>query len=136
MRTKLFRYFEGDGGYDLSISDLMSALCCIFILVTISIVVSLKEKNSLADKYQELQQDLFLDLRDEMGADLEKWGATIDPDTLTIRFSSDDGFDARSPELKPGYKKVLQEFYNFGAPEQILYINKPHIGTDNLIVPF
>ena len=30
-------------------------------------------------------------------------------------------------------KKVLQEFYNFGAPEQILYINKPHIGTDNLI---
>lgn len=111
MRTKRFRYFEGDGGYDLSISDLMSALCCIFILVTISIVVSLKEKNSLADKYQELQQDLFLDLRDEMGADLEKWGATIDPDTLTIRFSSDDGFDARSPELKPGYKKVLQEFF-------------------------
>ena len=39
MRTKRFRYFEGDGGYDLSISDLMSALCCIFILVTISIVV-------------------------------------------------------------------------------------------------
>ena len=30
-------------------------------------------------------------------------------------------------------KKVLQEFYNFGAPEQILYINKPHIGTDNLV---
>lgn len=30
-------------------------------------------------------------------------------------------------------KKVLQEFHNFGAPEQILYINKPHIGTDNLI---
>lgn len=111
MRTKRFRYFEGEGGYDLSISDLMAALCCIFILVTISIVVSLKEKNSLADKYQELQQDLFLDLRNEMGADLEKWGATIDPDTLTIRFSSDDGFDARSPELKLGYKKVLQEFF-------------------------
>lgn len=29
--------------------------------------------------------------------------------------------------------KVLQEFYNFGAPEQILYLSKPHIGTDNLI---
>lgn len=111
MRTKRFRYFEGDGGYDLSISDLMSALCCIFILVTISIVASLKEKNSLADKYQELQQDLFLDLQEEMGTDLEKWGAMIDPDTLTIRFSSDDGFDARSPELKAGYKKVLHEFF-------------------------
>jgi hypothetical protein len=33
----------------------------------------------------------------------------------------------------PLCRKVLQEFYNFGAPEQILYINKPHIGTDNLI---
>ena len=33
----------------------------------------------------------------------------------------------------PLCKIVLQEFYNFGAPEQILYINKPHIGTDNLI---
>lgn len=33
----------------------------------------------------------------------------------------------------PLCRKVLQEFYNFGAPEQILYISKPHIGTDNLI---
>ena len=33
----------------------------------------------------------------------------------------------------PLCKKVLEEFYNFGAPKQILYINKPHIGTDNLI---
>ena len=33
----------------------------------------------------------------------------------------------------PWCKKVLQEFYNFGAPEQILYVNKPHIGTDNLV---
>lgn len=111
MRTKRFRYFESEGGYDLSISDLMSALCCIFILVTVSIVASLKEKNLLADKYQELQQDLFLDLSQEMGNDLKKWGATIDPETLTIRFSSDDGFAARSPELKNGYKKVLQEFF-------------------------
>ena len=33
----------------------------------------------------------------------------------------------------PLCKFFLKEFYNFGAPEQILYINKPHIGTDNLI---
>lgn len=33
----------------------------------------------------------------------------------------------------PLCKKVLQEFFNFGAPEQILYVNKPHIGTDNLV---
>lgn len=33
----------------------------------------------------------------------------------------------------PLCRKVLEEFYNFGAPEQILYLSKPHIGTDNLI---
>ena len=29
-------------------------------------------------------------------------------------------------------KKVLEEFVRFGAPEEILYTSKPHIGTDNL----
>lgn len=28
---------------------------------------------------------------------------------------------------------VLQDFHKFGAPKQILYLSKPHIGTDNLI---
>lgn len=30
-------------------------------------------------------------------------------------------------------KTVINEFVRFGAPKQISYINKPHIGTDNLI---
>ena len=29
---------------------------------------------------------------------------------------------------------VLKEFVNFGAPKQIMYVSKPHIGTDNLII--
>lgn len=33
----------------------------------------------------------------------------------------------------PFCKKVLEEFVHFGAPKQILYLSKPHIGTDNLI---
>ena len=33
----------------------------------------------------------------------------------------------------PYCNKVLKEFVNFGAPEEILYLSKPHIGTDNLI---
>ena len=30
-------------------------------------------------------------------------------------------------------RKVLEEFVKFGAPKEILYIAKPHIGTDNLV---
>lgn len=33
----------------------------------------------------------------------------------------------------PYCRKVLEEFVKFGAPKQILYLTKPHIGTDNLI---
>ena len=33
----------------------------------------------------------------------------------------------------PYCKKVLETFVNFGAPKQILYLTKPHIGTDNLV---
>ena len=30
-------------------------------------------------------------------------------------------------------KTVLETFVKFGAPNQILYLNKPHMGTDNLV---
>lgn len=30
-------------------------------------------------------------------------------------------------------RKVLEEFVRFGAPKEILYVAKPHIGTDNLV---
>ena len=30
-------------------------------------------------------------------------------------------------------REVLELFYKFGAPKEILYLNKPHIGTDNLV---
>ena len=33
----------------------------------------------------------------------------------------------------PYIKKVLNYFYDFGAPREILYESHPHIGTDNLI---
>lgn len=33
----------------------------------------------------------------------------------------------------PFCRKVLEEFVHFGAPETILYLSKPHIGTDLLI---
>ena len=30
-------------------------------------------------------------------------------------------------------RKVLEEFVRFGAPKEILYVAKPHLGTDNLV---
>ncbi|MGI6608887.1 MAG: NAD(P)/FAD-dependent oxidoreductase [Erysipelotrichaceae bacterium] len=33
----------------------------------------------------------------------------------------------------PLIQKVLDTFHHFGAPEEITYLNRPHIGTDNLV---
>ena len=33
----------------------------------------------------------------------------------------------------PLIRSVLQSFYQFGAPKEVTYLNKPHIGTDNLV---
>lgn len=33
----------------------------------------------------------------------------------------------------PYIRKVLNYFYQFGAPKEILYLSHPHIGTDNLV---
>ena len=117
MRTRRYRHIQEGSGYDLSISDLMAALCCIFVLVTISIFASLKEKNHLADKYQKLQQDLYLDLNEDLGEYLDDWKATIDPDTLAIRFAATDEkgndlqFAPRSDIPLDTYKAILKDFF-------------------------
>lgn len=118
--------------YDLSISDLMAALCCVFIIIMVATtgsllkekdfltntaaslqkeLAALKVKNKTADAYRATQHDLFIDLNKEFKDDLSRWHATIDPDTLSIRFSSDAGFRPRSATLNPNYKNILNEFF-------------------------
>ena len=113
MRTRRYRHIEEGSGYDMSISDLMAALCCIFVLVTISIVASLKEKNQLADKYQELQQELYMDLSKEFSKEeLNKWGAYIDPETLSIRFTGVNvSFKDYDDQIPQKYKDILDDFF-------------------------
>ncbi|MBN2406334.1 MAG: hypothetical protein JXJ19_01445 [Elusimicrobia bacterium] len=81
----------------------------------------------------------------ERGQGLEKRIKDVD------RFRSEGKFDPESNihfgaggagtfsdgKLATGIKdqlcgRVLEEFVRFGAPEEILYVNKPHIGTDNI----
>ena len=113
MRTKRFRQTENDGTYDLSISDLMAALCCIFILVTISIVTSLKQKNFRAEEYSTMQENIFLNLKNEFSEDeLKDWGAYIDEDTLSIRFTGAKvSFKDYDDQIPYEYKKILDTFF-------------------------
>ena len=76
---------------------------------------------------------------DERKKDVEEFQKTGKLNTLSnVQFGEGGAGTFSDGKLTSGIhnplcKTVLKEFYNFGAPEQILYINKPHIGTDNLI---
>lgn len=76
---------------------------------------------------------------DERKKDVEEFQKTGKLNTLSnVQFGEGGAGTFSDGKLTSGIhnplcKIVLKEFYNFGAPEQILYINKPHIGTDNLM---
>ncbi len=81
----------------------------------------------------------------ERGADVDSrtrsvssfWdGGELDPDS-NVQFGEGGAGTFSDGKLTTGTKdhrirKVLQEFVRHGAPEEILYLAKPHIGTDKL----
>ena len=162
MRYGSFRHSHSpsESNYDLSISDLMSALCGIFLLIVIIIAMKMtatinekeqeterlrqqteqleKEKNefiaknslleqektkleqerneyiaknSLAEKYFEMQIRLRKDIEREFKNEFKAWNMSISDD-LTIHFNNIDIlFEPNSPELKDGFKRILDTFF-------------------------
>lgn len=100
----------------VSISDLMSVLMMVFLFVSITYMVKITiEKNritTIAVTYENLQNELYLDLKKEFGKDLEAWNAVLDESTLSIRFEQPDIlFEVGSSELKNNFKTLLDDFF-------------------------
>ena len=76
---------------------------------------------------------------DERLKDIEEFKATGKLNALSnVQFGEGGAGTFSDGKLNTGIsspfcRKVLEEFVNFGAPKQILYLSKPHLGTDNLI---
>ncbi|MEE1037643.1 MAG: NAD(FAD)-utilizing dehydrogenase [Eubacterium sp.] len=77
---------------------------------------------------------------DERTADVERFwnGGKLDENS-NVQFGEGGAGTFSDGKLTTGIKdprirKVLEEFHRFGAPEDILYKQKPHIGTDVLKV--
>jgi outer membrane protein OmpA-like peptidoglycan-associated protein len=106
---------EDNNQFSLSTGDLMAALLLIFVLLLIGTMLKLQEefdsKSDIAERYKELQLELYNDLYDEFEDDLEVWDAEIDS-TLTIRFKEPDVlFDAGSSNLKSSFAEILNVFF-------------------------
>lgn len=117
----------------ISISDMMSGIMMIFMLIAISFMVTVdKDKKELkiqnekmrdiAKNYHNLQNELYADLNREFKNDLKKWNAIIDNDT-TIRFQNPDAlFDLGKTQVKEKFKNILRDF--FPRYIKILHSNK------------
>ncbi|WP_282122157.1 OmpA family protein [Algibacter mikhailovii] len=104
-----------DNQFALSTGDLMAALLLIFVLLLIGTMLKLQEefdsKSDIAERYKELQIDLYDDLNNEFSNDLARWGAEIDS-TLRFRFKEPEVlFDAGQSQLKSTFTAILDEFF-------------------------
>ncbi len=113
--SKKFIDIEENNQFSLSTGDLMAALLLIFVLLLIGTMLKLQEefdsKSDIAERYKELQIDIYNDLYKEFESDLDIWQAEIDS-TLTIRFKEPDVlFDAGKSDLKKSFSKILGDFF-------------------------
>ncbi|MWV61400.1 OmpA family protein [Helicobacter saguini] len=113
---------EEKGSHWITISDMMSGIMMIFMLIAIAFMVTLEQDKKqlevandkmreLAQNYQNLQQELYKDLMKEFGGDLNAWNAFIDEDT-TIRFQKQDIlFDVGQKKVKERFARILDDFF-------------------------
>ena len=109
------------------ISDLMSVLMMVFILIAVSFMLEISvdrdEIKDVAESYITLQEELYNELYQEFKDDLVKWNAELDKESISIRFKSPEIlFDNGSSEIKPEFEYILSDF--FPRFTRILYDQK------------
>ncbi len=112
----LTRREKNEGEYWPSISDLMSGLMLVFLLIAIAYMRNVEEGQKKIKKvavaYQETQVTLYQSLMDEFKKDLPQWKAEIDKETLSIQFKEPEIlFKTGSAEITIAFKEVLDDFF-------------------------
>lgn len=135
MRSKKNDSTNEKNSYDLSISDLMAALCCIFIIFFAfginklnserkiveaekgnleNELKELKRQTGIASEYRLNQKKLYEKIYNTFANELEEWGAEIEPTkgTVLIRFTKDSMMFAKDDSnLTENFKQVLSDFF-------------------------
>lgn len=108
----------------ISISDLMAGLMMIFLFIAISFMNNLQIRADLVrdtvKDYQKLQDSLYRDLYNEFRDDLDDWQATIDRETLSVRFEEPTVlFPQGSARVTVRFAAILTDFF----PRYLAIIN-------------
>lgn len=106
----------------IPLSDLMSGLMMIFMLVAIVFMIQVKRDEAkvldaqnhakdIALVYTDLRAQLYHDLEEEFRDDFRKWHAIVDRD-LAVRFQEPSiQFDTGGSIIKPGFASILDSFF-------------------------
>ncbi|MGI2258815.1 OmpA family protein [Shewanella sp. GXUN23E] len=116
---KLFGTSKGaqeSGEHWLTVSDLMAGLMMVFLFIAIVFMMITQQENDkikdVAVAYQQNQVAIYEALQQEFKDDLDKWGATIDQETLAFNFQSPDVLFANNEtRLSAAYKDILDDFF-------------------------
>jgi len=107
---------QENGEHWLTVSDLMAGLMMVFLFIAIVFMMITQKENTkikdVAVAYQENQLAIYEALVKEFSKDLDKWGATIDKETLAFNFQSPDVLFANNEtRLSNAYKSILKDFF-------------------------
>lgn len=107
---------HSDGEHWISISDMMTALMLVFMLIAISFMLRVTQQNQeikqLAEDYQKIKKEIYEELQIEFEDDLEDWNAEILPNYLIVRFKDVDVmFQQGESDLTDSFKNRLEEFF-------------------------
>ncbi|EJF06438.1 outer membrane protein/peptidoglycan-associated (lipo)protein [Thiovulum sp. ES] len=99
----------------ISISDVMSGLMLIFLLISVGYMIEIEEEKdkikSIATAYENSQKALNEALNNEFQKDLKIWNAEI-LDNNTIRFKDPNMlFQTGRSNLKNDFEKILEDFF-------------------------
>lgn len=117
--------------FSLSLGDLMAGLMLIFVLLLSSLMLDLMEKEKrqleIAETYESLRGDLYLNLNREFDKDLVKWNAVLDRDKLSVRFREPKVLFAQGKaEVQLAFKEILDDFF----PRYIRILKHPKYVND------
>ncbi len=122
MRTLENRQPASHDDHWIPLSDLMTGLMMMFLLIAIVYMIKVEADGKLiketsartaeiARLYQQTKSELYDDLRKEFEKDLPRWDAELLSDA-TLRFRSPSVmFDSGRADLKPRFKEILSEFF-------------------------
>lgn len=100
---------ESEDSQWLPMSDLMSGLMILFLLIAVSFILNTKR---VAERYEDNQHKIYQALQQEFQPNLHDWKAKIDKESLTFIFTDPEVlFQTGRSDLQPRFKTILGEFF-------------------------